>query len=103
MDKKSSIYSNRPPSYVLHDLITRGENVAMMPQSDKWRLNRKLVHQHFHEAKCDKEHVPLQNAEAVQMLNDFCEMPGQVMSHPKRFSNSIIMSLGERIPKVEPR
>lgn len=101
IDKKSAIYSSRPPSYVSHDLITRGEHILVMAHSDKWRLFRKLVHQQFHEAKCEKEHVPLQNAEAVQMLNDFCVMPEQMMNHPKRFSNSIIMSLRECLPKLK--
>ncbi|MCJ1466164.1 hypothetical protein MMC07_004783 [Pseudocyphellaria aurata] len=93
IDKKSAIYSNRPVSYVSHELITRGDHLLVMAHSEKWRLFRKLIHQQFHEAKCEKEHVPLQNAEAVQMLNDFCVMPEQMMSHPKRFSNSIIMTL----------
>ena len=65
-----------------------------MGQGDKWRYFRKLVHQYFHEAHCEKEHVRLVDAEAVQMLRDFCETPEDVMLHPKRFSNSIIMSLG---------
>ncbi|MCJ1468497.1 hypothetical protein MMC07_007126 [Pseudocyphellaria aurata] len=74
-----------------------------MSHSDKWRLLRKLLHQYFHEAKCEKEHVLLQNAEAVQMLNDFCVMPEQMMGHPKRFSNSIIMALAFGIRSSTPR
>lgn len=72
-----------------------------MSHSDKWRLFRKLLHQEFHEAKCEKQHVSLQTAEAVEMLNDFCVMPEQMMDHPKRFSNSIVMSIRERLPKLE--
>lgn len=55
---------------------------------------RKLVHQHFMESMVEKSHIQVQNAEAVQMLRDFCLRPDQHMLHPKRFSNSIIMSLG---------
>ena len=64
-----------------------------MSHGDKWRKFRKLIHQHFHEARCEKHHVTLQNAEAVQMLRDFCTEPEALMLHPKRFSNSIIMTL----------
>lgn len=55
---------------------------------------RKLVHQHFMESVVEKSHIQVQNAEAVQMVRDFCVRPDQHMLHPKRFSNSIIMSLG---------
>ena len=62
---------------------------------DKWKLQRKLVHQYFNETRCEKDHLTLQNAEAVQMLRDMCTTPERIMYHPKRFSNSIIMSLGK--------
>ena len=105
IDKKSSIYSDRPASYVSHDLITRGDHTLVMNQGDKWRLFRKLMHQQFNEGKCEKQHIVLQNAEAVQMLRDFLMEPENLMQHPKRFSNSIIMSLGEYFPlrQIEPK
>ena len=62
---------------------------------DKWKLQRKLVHQYFNETRCEKDYLTLQNAEAVQMLRDMCAAPERIMYHPKRFSNSIIMSLGK--------
>lgn len=101
IDQRSNIYSARPPSYVSHDLITKGDHLLIMTNNEKWKLFRKLVHQTFNQTRCDKEHIALQNAEAVQMLNDFCDEPEKFMSHPKRFSNSIIMSVlyGIRSPR----
>ena len=95
IDRKSATYSDRPPSYVSHDLITRGEHLLVMHQGPKWKLFRKLLHQKFNEGRCERDYIALQDAEAVQMLRDFCVMPEQLMNHPKRFSNSIIMSLGK--------
>jgi hypothetical protein len=66
-----------------------------MQYSDQWRTCRKLVHQYFMEQMVIKKHVTLVDAEAVQMLRDFIVEPEGHMKHPKRFSNSIIMSLGE--------
>jgi hypothetical protein len=43
----------------------------------------------------EKDYVPVQNAEAVQMLFDFCQRPDQHMLHPKRFSNSVAMSISK--------
>lgn len=94
LDKKSSIYSNRPASYVSHDLITRGDHLLVMQHGEKWRLFRKLMHQTFQERRVEKEHVHLVDAEAVQMVKDFLVEPEGLMGHPKRFSNSIVMSIG---------
>ena len=93
IDGRSANYSNRPASYVSHDLITRGNHVLVMNQGDKWRKFRKLIHQFFQEAKCEKQHIVLQNAEATQMMRDFLIAPQDLMQHPKRFSNSIITAL----------
>lgn len=94
LDKKSTIYSHRPPSIVA-DLITQGHHILMMQYGDTWRAMRKLIHEMFRESRCEKEHRELQEAEASQMLVDFLLQPGRHMLHPKRFSNSITMSLGE--------
>ena len=93
IDKKSSIYSNRPPSYVSHDLITGGDHLLVMQYGNLWRSFRKIIHQYFMESVVEKEHIVLQNAEAVQMIHDYLIYPEQHMLHPKRYSNSIIMSL----------
>ena len=93
IDRKSSIYSDRPTSYVSQDLITHGDHILTMQYGPRWKLFRKLTHQQFNEGKCEREHIALQNAEAVQMLRDFCLFPDQLMGHPRRFSNSIIMSI----------
>lgn len=93
IDKKSSIYSNRPASYVGNNLITGGDHILIMDYGDLWRTFRKVIHQDFMEAMVVKQHTKLVNAEAVQMCRDFLVAPGGHMLHPKRFSNSIIMSL----------
>ncbi|KAL3450789.1 cytochrome P450 [Aspergillus insuetus] len=104
IDRKSSKYSNRPDSFLAHR-ITGGSHLLAMQYGPLWRTMRKAVHQYFMESMVEKQHIAVQNAEAVQMLRDFCLRPEQHMLHPKRFSNSIIMSLvyGIRTPSVETR
>ena len=94
IDKKSSIYSHRPASYVGYNLISDGDHLLLMQYSDHWRTCRKLVHQFFMETMVTKSHIGVVNAEAIQMARDFILEPTGHMRHPKRFSNSIIMSLG---------
>ncbi|KAI9841063.1 MAG: hypothetical protein M1837_001034 [Sclerophora amabilis] len=93
VDKKSTIYSHRPPSYVSHDLITRGNHLLVMHYGDQWRTFRKLINQHFMEAMCEREHLSVQNAEAVNLVKDFLVSPEDHMIHPKRFSNSVTNSI----------
>jgi hypothetical protein len=66
-----------------------------MPYGKQWQTCRKLIHQYFMETMVMKNHLQLVDAEAVQMLHDFVVEPDGHMRHPKRFSNSIIMSLGK--------
>lgn len=93
LDKKSAISSDRSTSYVLQSLVTQGDYMLTMNYDAQWRNLRKLIHHQFTEAMCEKEHIKLQNAEAVQMLRDFVTDPDSYMLHPKRFSNSIMMSI----------
>lgn len=94
VDKKSSLYSHRPASYIGNGIIGGGDHVLLMEYSEQWRTCRKLIHQYFMEQMVMKHHLALVNAEAIQMLRDFTIEPEGHMRHPKRFSNSIIMSLG---------
>ena len=98
IDKRSSQYSDRPASYIADKLVMGGDHLMFMNADKRWRRGRKLYHQHFMESKCERDHVPLQNAEAVQMLRDMLTEPENLMYHPKRFSNSIIMSLSKFLP-----
>ncbi len=102
VDKKSNLYSRRPPSHV-GNIIASGDHLLLMQYSDRWRTCRKLVHQYFMEQMVVKQHVNVVNAEAVQMLHDFVEQPEGAMKHPKRFSNSIIMSLSKSSPPQSSR
>jgi hypothetical protein len=92
IDKRSSRYSDRPPNTVEH-LITRGDHVLALPYGNTWREFRKLMHQFFNESLVERDYVKIQNAEAVQMLRDFCIYPEKPMLHPKRYTNSIAMSI----------
>lgn len=94
VDKKSSIYSHRPNTYVGYKLISDGDHLLIMQYNDHWRKCRKLVHQYFMESMVNKNYIPLIEGEALQMVSDLITDPVHHMRHPKRFSNSIIMSLG---------
>lgn len=92
LDKNSAISSNRPQTSVAQT-ITGGHHLLTMDGSPMWRSFRKLVHQEVMEKRCNDIHIVVQNAEAIQLLHDMIVFPEQYMNHPKRYSNSVIMSI----------
>lgn len=95
VDRKSSIYSHRPKLYIGNGIITGGDHILTMQYSERWRRCRRLIHQYFMDDMVSKKHTKVVDAEAVQMLRDFVISPEDHMMHPKRFSNSVVSSLGE--------
>ena len=104
VDKKSSIYSERPKSYVAK-LISGGDHILLMDYGQQWRGTRKLLHGTFMEKVVEDQHLKVQEAEGSQMLMDYLTSPEEHMLHPKRFANSVIMSVvwGVRTPTPKTR
>ena len=101
VDSKAK-YFTRPKSHVgTH--ITGGDHVLLMENGAQWRDIRKLIHVSFTEKLVEEQHLKVQEAEARQLLKDYLLDREHHMLHPKRFSNSIIMSLvwGVRTPTVQ--
>lgn len=76
-----------------------------MAYGPQWRDTRKLLHNTLMEKVVERDYVRLQEAEGNQMLRDYLTNPEEHMLHPKRFSNSIIMSIiwGVRTPSPRTR
>ncbi|PCH00550.1 Cytochrome P450 [Penicillium occitanis (nom. inval.)] len=102
IEEKGSTTSNRPSSHIIQHLIGGNDHPLTLQYGQTWRVIRKLVHQHFTDSMCDKEHVHLQHTEGVQMLRDFIVDPENYMQHPRRYSCSIMPSTiyGVRIPSI---
>lgn len=96
VDKQSAIYSDRPKSYIAENLVMHNDHVMFLGPDARWRRGRRLYHQFFNETVCEKSHRHLQDAEIAQLLQDLCRSPDEFMGHCKRFTNSIIMSLGRQ-------
>ncbi|KAK1808405.1 hypothetical protein LTR12_017238 [Friedmanniomyces endolithicus] len=104
IDKRSSKYSERPKSHVAN-LISGGDHILLMDYGQQWRDTRKLLHGTFMEKVVEEQYLKTQEAEASQMLRDYLLEPEHHMLHPKRYSNSIIMSIvwGVRTPTTQTR
>ncbi|KDQ16557.1 hypothetical protein BOTBODRAFT_54002 [Botryobasidium botryosum FD-172 SS1] len=101
MDKRSGSTIDRPPSHMA-DVITGGMNMVMSRYTENWRLLRKAAHTILTPQACTK-HLPIQQAEAIQLLFDILKRPDGFYTHVRRYSSSFIFSVlfGVRSPKYE--
>ncbi|CAE6435169.1 unnamed protein product [Rhizoctonia solani] len=91
LDKRGSIYSNRP-SEPTQEITGGGDNVLFQTNTEKWKAARKQIVRHYPRAS-NPEQVRLQEAESVQLLHDFLHQPEQNMLHSMRYTTSIITCL----------
>ncbi|KAJ6564650.1 cytochrome P450 [Mycena capillaripes] len=101
IDKRSASTADRPPMYVA-DLITGGMNLATSRYTENWRTLRKMAHAIL-TPQASARHLPIQQAEATQLLHDILLQPKGFYTHIRRYSGSVILSVlyGKRAPRYE--
>ncbi|KAI3608916.1 cytochrome [Moniliophthora roreri] len=101
LDKRGATTAERPKLHMV-DKVTNGLNLALCRYSDTWRMLRKAAHTIL-TPKAVEKHLPIQVAEATQVLYDFLTDPDDFFKHIGRYSNSVIMSVlfGKRCPRYE--
>ncbi|KAJ7112781.1 cytochrome P450 [Mycena crocata] len=98
MDKRSSSTADRPSNYMV-DQITGGLNMGLAHYMGTWRTLRKAAHSLL-SPQASNNHLPIQKAEAAQLMYDILRDPEGFYTHIFRYSHSTIMSLlyGIRFP-----
>ncbi|PSN66267.1 cytochrome P450 [Corynespora cassiicola Philippines] len=101
LDKRSNIYSSRPPLYIGH-LLSGGLRMLFMEYGPTWRMIRKTIHNHLN-IKAAKSYIPYQDLENRQMLLDLLERPNRWKDHLRRYTNSLTtqMVFGFRTQDVD--
>jgi cytochrome P450 len=89
MDKKSAIYSSRPP-LPLANLASGDRRQLFMEYGPRWRNVRKASHALLN-AKTAITYEPIQNYESKQLIWDLLKTPDQFYEHNRRYSASVIM------------
>lgn len=64
LDKKGSIYSDRPFNYV-SNYVTHGDHLTLEPQGPSWREKRMVVTKNLNPKMLDEKHFKIQEAEYV--------------------------------------
>ncbi|KAF8917182.1 cytochrome P450 [Mucidula mucida] len=92
LERRSSIYSDRPSMRMLNELMRWDWNFGFMPYADSWRLHRKAFSQHFNVSKI-AQYRPVQVRSTAKLLHQMLESPGDFFAHIRHHSGSIIFSI----------
>ncbi|KAJ3721313.1 cytochrome P450 [Lentinula guzmanii] len=103
MEKCSGSTADRPPNYIA-DNVSGGLNMVLARYGNEWRILRKTAHAIL-TPNAVTAHLPIQVAEATQVMYDLLNSPERFYNHIRRYSNSVIMSVlyGKRCPRYETR
>ncbi|KAH6666423.1 cytochrome P450 [Halenospora varia] len=99
MDKRSAIYSSRPPAPLAGDVASAGRRQLFMPYGPGYRTVRKISHALLSITQSTK-YQPVQDLESKQLLYDLLHDPEHFYDHNRRYSAGVIISVtyGHRIP-----
>ncbi|XP_014555486.1 hypothetical protein COCVIDRAFT_16919 [Bipolaris victoriae FI3] len=99
MDRKSGIYSSRPPSPLAQDVASAGRRQLFMPYGPRWRSVRKHSHALLNLSTSTNYQV-IQDFESKVLLKELLQDPNDFMDINRRYSASVIMRVtyGYRIP-----
>ncbi|KAF6811973.1 cytochrome P450 2D18 [Colletotrichum sojae] len=102
LNQQGALFNDRPRDRQV--FVSLGdENIALMHESPKWKLERKIIGQYFSPKNLDTVLRPVQEAEISQLMFDLLERPGDFRNSVKRTTASIatITLYGHRAPRFE--
>ncbi|PPQ99417.1 hypothetical protein CVT24_005404 [Panaeolus cyanescens] len=89
-DKRSAIYSDRPPQPMAADLMGWSFNIGWQPYGSWWRRHRKAFHEHFN-VNAVAKYDPIQTKELHRFLNRLLRQPAGFVDHIHNLFAAIIM------------
>jgi cytochrome P450 len=93
LDKRSSIYSDRPALTMLQDVLGFGSwNIPLMRYGLNWRLHRKCITQSLHANAVDAHHST-QLESARKLLVALTESPDKFRDHVNSHAGRIILKI----------
>ncbi|KAJ7610063.1 cytochrome P450 [Roridomyces roridus] len=92
LEKRSSIYSDRPDQPMVKDLMGWYFNIALMKYGDDWRAHRRLFNKAFN-IQTARNYEPYELAGAHRLLKRFLHTPDKFAEHFRQMAGEIIMSV----------
>ncbi|KAG7451799.1 cytochrome P450 [Guyanagaster necrorhizus] len=93
LDKKSSIYSDRPVVGMAGELVGWKESLPLMPYGARFRNQRRLAHQLFGNNAFMKRFLPMLELETRRSLEKILTVPEDLSKHIRKTAGSIILQI----------
>ncbi|KAI0273355.1 cytochrome P450 [Gloeopeniophorella convolvens] len=100
LDRKSSIYIDRPHFIVASEFVERGMAMALARSTDLWRRMRRAAQDSFSK-NVVKNYHEIQAREAIFLAHSVLADPVDMDKHMRRTSASMIMSVVYDLPPIE--
>lgn len=91
LNRRADNYSDRPKSWMYHELCGRGKSVFNISSLDaRHRRYRKILHSGLSPTATKNEYVELLERNALTLVNGFMESPNEFEKHIRRWGPSIL-------------
>jgi Cytochrome P450 len=84
LEKKSSIYSDRPVLQMGGELVGWKNTLVLLPYGDRFRRFRRLFHQTIGNTMTMKQFLPLEEFETHRFLRRVLAKPADLAAHVRR-------------------
>ncbi|KAJ3985977.1 cytochrome P450 [Lentinula detonsa] len=91
LDRRASIYSDRP-DYIVLNLLTGGMHWGFSRLDDLWKRQRRRVHERLN-AQAARDYFVHQETESVIMLDQMLTGPENFLDHFQRVSTSLTLTI----------
>ncbi|GJJ09723.1 hypothetical protein Clacol_003947 [Clathrus columnatus] len=92
LERRGSIYSDRPHGMVMMQLMTLDRDPGFVPYDSKWRYIRKLYNQQMNTTEVVKFR-DYQSAAAQSLLGSLLDSPEDFLRHCRTFSAATVMNI----------
>ncbi|KAF9045406.1 cytochrome P450 [Panaeolus papilionaceus] len=93
LDKKSSIYSDRPVMQMGGELCGWKDTLVLVPYGDRFRNYRKYFHQTIGSASAMAEFHPVEEQETRKFVKRILQNPDALAEHVRRTAGAIILRI----------
>ncbi|KAI9441899.1 cytochrome P450 [Lactarius indigo] len=100
LEKRSTIYSDRPHYISAGDFMTKNMTFTLTPYGDLLRRFRRLAVEGFSKSAAQNFH-PIQNREAIMLALALMKSPPNLVKYFHRHASSIMLSVNYHLPPVE--
>jgi hypothetical protein len=85
LDKKSSIYSDRPKLQMGGELVGWKDSVPLLPPGDRFRRHRRYFHRLIGSNSAMKQFQPMEEVETHRFLRRVLNEPEDLSAHIRRY------------------